>query len=173
MPERDIESIYRNCARMVYWAAYGITRRESDAMDAMQNTFLRAMAHMEQLKDMNDAQLKGWLYKVAVNLCRDAARKGSRETLTEDTIEPAGTENVYEMPEAAAISAEEKARVRAAVDQLPDIYRQTVLLHYFSGCDYKQIAQLMGTTEGNVKSRMSRAKQRLYSILQKGGEDRG
>lgn len=172
MPARDIESIYTACSRMVYWAAYGVTRRESDAMDVMQNTFLRAMSHMDQLQAMNDAQLKGWLYRVAVNLCKDAIRKQSRETLTDEAIEPKG-DNVYELPEAAAVSAEEKRRVRAAIDELPDIYRQTVLLHYFSGCDYKQIAQLMGTTEGNVKSRMSRAKQRLYSILREGGEDYG
>ncbi|MEA5060662.1 MAG: RNA polymerase sigma factor [Candidatus Pelethousia sp.] len=172
MPGRDIESIYKDCSRMVYWAAYGITRRESDAMDAMQNTFLRAIAHMEQLARMNDAQLRGWLYRVTVNLCKDSLRKQSRETLTEEPLEPKG-ENVYDLPEAALVSSEEKALVRHAIDQLPDIYRETVLLHYFSGCDYKQIAQLTGTTEGNVKSRMSRAKRQLYGILKKGGENDG
>ena len=80
MPARDIETIYRTCSRMVYWAAYGVTRRESDAMDAMQNTFLKAMSHMDQLEGMNDAQLKGWLYRVAVNLCKDALRKQRFET---------------------------------------------------------------------------------------------
>ncbi len=178
MPGRDIESIYNDCSRMVYWAAYGVARSESDALDAMQNTFLRAMEHMEQLQGMNDAQLRSWLYRVAVNLCKDSLRKQSRETLTDEVIEPKG-DNVYELPEAALISAEEKARVRAAIDRLPEIYRQTVLLHHFSGCDYKQIARLTGTTEGNVKSRMSRAKQRLYEILKKdtkkveGGENHG
>lgn len=172
MPARDIESIYNECSRMVYWAAYAITRQESDAMDAMQSTFLRAMAHMDRLQGMNDAQLRSWLYRVAVNLCKDSFRKQSREALTDEALEPKG-ENVYELPEAAAVSTEEKARVRGAIDQLPDIYRETVLLHYFSGCDYKQIARLTGTTEGNVKSRMSRAKQRLYTILQEGGENHG
>lgn len=172
MPARDIETIYRTCSRMVYWAAYGVTRRESDAMDAMQNTFLKAMSHMEQLEGMNDAQLKGWLYRVAVNLCKDALRKQRFETPAEEMEEPA-VDRVYELPEAAMLSAEEKGQVRAAIDQLPHIYREAVLLHYFSGCDYKQIAQLTGTTEGNVKSRMSRAKQKLYAILKEGGEDCG
>lgn len=179
MPERDIESIYNDCSRMVYWAAYGITRRESDALDAMQNTFVRAMEHIEQLSGMNDAQLRSWLYRVAVNLCKDNLRKQGRETLTDEAIEPKGG-NVFELPEEALDLAEEQARVRAAIDQLPEIYRQTVLLHYFSGCDYRQIARLTGTTEGNVKSRMSRAKQRLYQILQEdtvvmaeGGENHG
>ena len=97
MPARDIETIYRTCSRMVYWAAYGVTRRESDAMDAMQNTFLKAMSHMEQLEGMNDAQLKGWLYRVAVNLCKDALRKQRFETPAEEMTEPA-VDSVYELP---------------------------------------------------------------------------
>lgn len=137
-------------------------------MDAMQNTFLRAMDHMGLLQGMNDAQLKSWLYRVAINLCKDSLRKQSHEALMDETPEPTG-DNVYELPEAALITAEEKARVRRAIDQLPDIYREAVLLHHFSGCDYKQIARLTGTTEGNVKSRMSRAKQRLYIILKEDG----
>ena len=172
MPSRDIESIYNACSRMVYWAAYSVTRKESDAMDAMQNTFLRAMAHMDQLQQMNDAQLKAWLYRVAVNLCRDALRKQRWEAPAEELPEPS-VESAYDLPEAAAVSAAERAQIREAIDRLPDIYRETVLLHYFSGCDYKEIARLMHTTEGNVKSRMSRAKQRLYSILKEGGEDCG
>lgn len=172
MPGRDIESIYNECSRMVYWAAYSITRRESDALDAMQSTFLRAMKHIDRLQGMNDAQLKSWLYRVAVNLCKDSLRKQSRETLTDEPLEPKG-DNVYDLPEAALLSAEEKARVRRAIDHLPDIYRETVLLHHFSGCDYKEIARLTGTTEGNVKSRMSRAKQQLYKILKEGGENHG
>lgn len=178
MPGRDIESIYKDCSRMVYWAAYAITRQESDAMDAMQNTFLRAMDHLEQLQGMTDAQLRSWLYRVSVNLCKDGLRKQGRLTLTDEPLEPKG-DNVYELPEAALISAEERAKVRGAIDQLPEIYRETVLLHHFSGCDYKQIARLTGTTEGNVKSRMSRAKQRLYEILKtdfskaEGGENHG
>lgn len=175
MSARDIESIYTDCSRMVYWAAYSVTRNESDALDTMQNTFLRAMDHLSLLQGMNDAQLRSWLYRVAVNLCKDNLRKQNRVTLMEETPEPQG-DNVYELPEAALIAAEEKARVRRAIDQLPDIYRETVLLHHFSGCDYKQIARLTGTTEGNVKSRMSRAKQRLYAILknqEEGGENCG
>lgn len=173
MPERDIESIYQAYSRMVYWAAYGACGTQSDALDAMQNTFMRAMAHMEQLQAMNEAQLKGWLYRVAVNLCRDAGRKQRREAPSEEPVAPDTAQTTFDMPEAAAIGKEERSQLRRAIDELPDIYRQTVLLHYFSGFDYKEIARLMGTTEGNVKSRMSRAKQRLYDKLKQGGEAHG
>ncbi|MDR0840017.1 MAG: RNA polymerase sigma factor [Christensenellaceae bacterium] len=173
MPARDIETIYADCSRMVYWAAYGVTKNEHDAMDAMQNVFLRTMNHLGTLANMNDAQLKGWLYRVTVNICTDALRKRKHEVLTGEDAEVL-SESVYDMPEAAAIAGEDKRRVREAIDTLPDIYREAVLLHYFSGCDYKQIAQMTGTTEGNIKSRMSRAKQRLYAVLKKeGGENDG
>lgn len=91
---------------------------------------MKAMSHMDQLEGMNDAQLKGWLYRVAVNLCKDALRKQRFETPAEEMTEPA-VDSVYELPEAAMLSAEEKGQVRAAIDQLPHIYREAVLLHYF------------------------------------------
>lgn len=50
MPARDFESIYADYSRMVYWAAYGVLKNESDAMDASQNVFLRVIKHQKSLK---------------------------------------------------------------------------------------------------------------------------
>ena len=59
-----------------------------------------------------------------------------------------------------------------AIETLPDIYRETVVLHYFSGLSYDEIAAYTGVSEGTVKSRMSRAKDKLFSLL-KDGEKNG
>lgn len=171
MPAWEFDSIYAAYSRMVYWTAYGVTKSDSDAMDASQEVFIRVMKHIKKLEGMGDPQLKSWLYRVTVNICVDAKRRTRREQLQEELPEVAVT-NERELPEAAAVTAEEQRIIRVAIDALPDIYRETVVLHYFSGLQYEEIAALQGVSEGTIKSRMSRAKARLADAL-KGGELHG
>ena len=156
MTPKSIEAIYRDNCKMVYWAAYSVLKRESDAMDIAQSVFLRAIKNIDKLNTMEDGQVKAWLYRVAVNLCYDAGRRLKREIPAE------------ELPEASAISRDQRERVKRAIDALPDIYRETVMLHYYSELDYKTIAAMQGSTEGTVKSRIFRAKERLYELLKEG-----
>ena len=167
MPQRDLESIYAKHSRMVYWAAYSVLRSESDAMDVAQNVFLRAIKHMGKLGDMEDGQLKAWLYRVAVNLSLDIKRKQKREYPVEELPERESAD-VLDMPEPSAITAEQRRIVREAIERLPDIYREAVMLHYYSNMSCTDIAALTGTAEGTVKSRISRARIRLYELLKEG-----
>jgi RNA polymerase sigma factor, sigma-70 family len=156
---------------MVYWAAYGVVKNESDAMDVSQNVFLRVMKHQKKLETMEDAQLKSWLYRVTVNLCLDGKRKLKHEVLA-DELPETPVSDAGALPEAAALDAEAREMLSRAVAALPDVYRETVTLHFFSELRYEEIAKLMGVSEGTVKSRMSRAKERLLALL-KGGELHG
>ncbi|MEG1548016.1 MAG: RNA polymerase sigma factor [Clostridia bacterium] len=167
MPTRDFESIYTDFSRLVYWTAYGVTKSAQDAMDASQNVFLRVLKHIKKLETMTDPQLRGWLYRVTVNLCLDGKRKLSRELLMDEDIDMVATDEAV-LPEPAALSAEKRLIVRSAIDTLPDVYRETVILHYFSGLGYVEIAELTGTTEGTIKSRMFRAKEKLCVLLKEG-----
>lgn len=171
MPARDFESIYADCSRLVYWTAYGVVKAHADAMDVSQNVFLRVLKHIQKLEGMNDAQLRGWLYRVTVNACLDLKRKQRREVITDEGFDALPVSQ-SELPEAAALDAEQKRILREAIDSLPDIYRETVILHYFSGLSYENIAAHTGVSEGTVKSRMSRAKDKLFSLL-KDGEKNG
>lgn len=128
---------------------------------------MRAITNIDKLNTMEDGQVKAWLYRVAVNLCYDAGRRLKREIPAEELPEP-NTDREYELPEASAISRDQRERVKRAIDALPDIYRETVMLHYYSGLDYKTIAAMQGSTEGTVKSRIFRAKERLYELLKEG-----
>ena len=171
MPARDFESIYADCSRLVYWTAYGVLKSQADAMDVSQNVFLRVLKHIRKLEEMNDAQLRGWLYRVTVNVCLDLKRKQRREVVTDEGFEALPVSE-GDLPEAAALSAEQKRILHNAIETLPDIYRETVVLHYFSGLSYDEIAAYTGVSEGTVKSRMSRAKDKLFSLL-KDGEKNG
>lgn len=167
MTPKGIEAIYCENRKTVYWTAYSMLQQESDALDVTQTVFLRAMDNMDKLSGMEEAQVRAWLYRVAVNLCYDEGRKRGREIPSEELPEPE-TAREYELPEATALKKEQRELVKRAVEALPDIYRETVMLHYYSGLDYKSIANLQGSTEGTVKSRIFRAKERLYSLLKEG-----
>lgn len=171
LPAWEFDSVYNSFSRMVYWTAYGALKSESDAMDISQEVFIRVLRHMKKLENMGEAQLKSWLYRVTVNLCVDGKRRVKHEVLADELPEtPVSSEE--ELPEIAVMNAETVRMVRGAIDALPDIYRETVLLHYFSGMGYEEIAALQGVSEGTIKSRMSRAKGKLCETL-KGGELHG
>ena len=89
VPGRDFESIYRDYSRLVYWAAYKVLNSSEQTEDAAQDVFLSVLKNMELLSGMSDAQLKGWLYRVAVNAALDMKRKDSKELLSD---EPLGAE---------------------------------------------------------------------------------
>ena len=171
MPAWDFEAAYSDNSRMVYWTAYGILKSEADALDVSQETFLRALRGEDTLCTLSAPQQRAWLYRVAVNLCMDKKRREKREFPAEDTeIFEGESREDRELPEAALMNAERKRLLRAAIDELPEIYRECVLLHYFSGLSLEEIAALDGTSLGTVKSRLSRARQRLYDSLRKDGE---
>ncbi len=167
----DFDSIYNDYSRLVYCTAYGVMRSQSDALDAMQDVFVKVYSNIDKLSAFSAPQLKSWLYRVCMNTCIDEKRKRSKEVVT-DEFDTQSVENEYELPENAFENGETRRAVREAIDELPQIYRQCVLLHYFSGMQYEDIANMTGTTVGTIKSRISRAKEKLYAKL-KGGEGNG
>lgn len=167
MPHKDLESMYTEFSRMVYWAAYSVLRSESDAKDVTQNVFMRAIKHMGKLSVMNDGQIKAWLYRVAVNLALDIKRRQKREYPVDEFPERESGD-IQDMPEPAAVTAEQRRIIRNAIERLPDIYREAVMLHYYSNMSCADIAQLTGSTEGTIKSRISRARIRLKELLKEG-----
>ena len=167
MPARDFDSIYAGYSRLIYWAAYGVMKSPQDAMDVSQNVFLKVFRHLKTLEGMTDAQLKGWLYRVTVNLCVDDKRKRKREVLVEEDVVSAETDESV-LPEISALNEETRRLLQSAIDSLPDIYREAVTLHYYAGLTLAEIAELSGATEGTIKSRISRARAKLCEMLKEG-----
>jgi RNA polymerase sigma-70 factor (ECF subfamily) len=157
---------------MVYWTAYSVSKNHHTAMDTVQNVFLRVLKHLAKLEEMTDAQLKGWLYRVTVNSGVDRIRKEKREVLSCDPDSGAAV-SADELPEAAALSREQREAVKAGVDSLPEHYRQPILMYYFAEMSYTEISELLGVSEGTLKSRMSRARNILARSLAKAGDNNG
>lgn len=164
---RTLESLYEGFSKAVYWAAFGVLHDRETAADVMQNVFLSAHRHMDTLGGMTDEQCRAWLYRSAVNGSIDLLRRNKRIVPVED----AGMAEADSAagPEEEAEAGELRRTVHEAVASLPEKYREPLMLYYFAEMDYKQISALLQTSEGTLKSRMSRGRALLEKILQKGG----
>jgi RNA polymerase sigma-70 factor, ECF subfamily len=147
-----------------YLARY--LRDETLAADVFQLTFLAVFRKILQYEPGRPA--RPWLYAVATNQAIDASRRKARrpdQTAPDGFDDGAGpfaalTANLPD-PADETEAAETRARVRAAVDELPDALRQTVVLAYFQGLKYSDVAEALGVPVGTVKSRLHAAVAKL------------
>ena len=143
------------------------------AEDALQDVLLRVVQNASEFK--HEARFTTWLYTIARNLCIDQLRKMSLRghesldeprgecgtSLGEQTADPDGRA----APDRAAISGELSVRIQRAVEALPDEQREVFLLREVANLPFKEIADVTGTPENTVKSRMRYALERLQEAL--------
>ena len=153
---RHEDRIYNLCRYML--------RDPRDAQDAAQDVFLKAYRGLKGFKP--DASLYTWLYRIAVNTCLDYQRKSRRkafrsEPLTEDLPSEAP------LPEQLYESAEIHHLLQLALQKLPEKLRAAIVLREIEGLSYEEIAEVLHTPVGTVKSRISRAREQLWHLLKK------
>jgi RNA polymerase sigma-70 factor (ECF subfamily) len=156
----DTESfnqLVRRWERPIFALAYRTLGREEDARDVTQETFLRAFRALPGFK--GDAKFSSWLYRIALNLCRDWIRKQRRAPLV---AVPEGVE-VQELAaerhhtisvEDLAARAELSRGVAAAMEHLPDEQRTAILLKEYHGLTFQEIADMMNCPLSTVKTRV-------------------
>ncbi len=164
MPERDFDSIYTDFSRLVYWAAYGVLSNKEQTEDVTQEVFISVLQNMEKLASLGEAQLKGWLYRVAVNAALDYKRRSKKEVLSD---EPVGAEvaDIAPLPEDEAVRADDASAVREAIAVIDSRYASVLNMYYFSDMSVSDIAQTLDISEGTVKSRLARGRALLYKKL--------
>lgn len=143
--------------RPIYALAYRVIGREEDARDVVQETFLRAFRSIGGFK--GQAKFSSWIYRIALNLCRDWIRKKKRTPVMQapegvDVIEMAAdvgpTESIEDMVARKAMS-EVVARAMAV---LPDEQRTALILKEYQGLTFQEIADLLGCPLSTVKTRL-------------------
>jgi RNA polymerase sigma-70 factor (ECF subfamily) len=150
---------------------YGYLRRylgdSNLADDVFQNTFLQLYTKVGQYE--SGRPLRPWLYTIATHQAIDALRRNNRHqalSLDQHREESADgeTHGLMELLESRtpgpmdlAQGEELRERVRASVDRLPDFLRQVVILAYYQGLKYREIADILGIPVGTVKSRLHAA----------------
>jgi RNA polymerase sigma-70 factor (ECF subfamily) len=167
------EQLVRLHTPMLLALARRLLRSDEDARDALQQAFMSAFRGLPAFN--GQSRLATWLHRIVVNVCLMRLRTRSRrpEDAIEDLLprfledghqaEPAG-----EWPAAAdelLMREETRARVRAAVNQLPETYRTVLVLRDIEELDTEETARALGTTTTAVKTRLHRARQALAKLL--------
>lgn len=142
----------------VYRYAYRLSGQPCDAEDLTQQTYLAAFQNLNQLREPRHA--RAWLFTILRNCFLRSRRK--RVPLAATGLEIDVNNIAAEMPGEWIVDPD---RLQAAIDELPEEFKLVVLLFYFEGCSYREIAEKLSLQIGTVMSRLSRAKRRLRGAL--------
>ncbi len=164
--------LIRPCERGIYLLLYSLLRNEADAEDAAQDAVLKIYRNLHLFR--GESQFRTWALSIARNegLGRlrkaGARREDSLDALTEDQggdFTPAILTSWREVPAQALERHELGALLRQAIEGLPAIYRNVVLLRDIEEMDARETAAALGITEGAVKVRLHRARALLQRTL--------
>jgi RNA polymerase sigma-70 factor, ECF subfamily len=168
------ESLVNRYSGDIYALLYRLTANAEDARDLTQDTFLRALRSIKSFR--GDAELKTWLFRIAINESRNRFRwwKRRRRDATISLDAAIGdTQTTYsetlagggESPEETALTREREYALKAALLDLPEIYREAIVLCDVEGLSYDETATALGIGLGTVKSRISRGREELRRRL--------
>ena len=150
----------------LYAAALRLTRNEADAEDLVQDTYLRAFRSAGQVEP--GTNLRGWLFTILHNTFLNQRRDRSRNPVDTDSevVEqaPAAGEGAGN-PEELLLRATMDSELRAALDSLPEAFREAVWLRDVEQFSYEEIAGIVGVPIGTVMSRISRGRRALHDLL--------
>jgi RNA polymerase sigma-70 factor (ECF subfamily) len=158
--ERAYKEIVHAYQGIAFRTAYLLVRNAADAEDAAQEAFVKAYRALGRFRP--GAPFRPWLLQIVANEARNRRRSaGRREALVlrAAASEPSG--EAAPSPEAALLAGEQRRELLAAVDALPPDQRDTIACRFFLDLSEEETAQVLGIRRGTVKSRTSRALDRL------------
>ena len=156
----DVESFNQLIVRWerpIYALAYRVIGREEDARDVCQDAFLRAYRALPGFK--GQAKFSSWLYRIALNLCRDWIRRQRRAPVSQlpediDALELAAETGPVESIEDLVARRELSAIVEEAMSVLSEEQRTAIILKEYHGMTFQEIADMQGCPLSTVKTRL-------------------
>jgi len=153
----------------LFATAMRLTRNRADAEDLVQDTYVKAFRHSAQFK--RGTNLRAWLYTILHNTWRNRRRDASRDAVDVDSEQVEqlaaggiGNEQI-ETPERILMRSTLDADLQAALDHLPEAFREAVWLRDVEEFTYAEIAEMLNVPIGTVMSRISRGRRMLYEKL--------
>jgi RNA polymerase sigma-70 factor (ECF subfamily) len=175
------EELVRRYQAKAYAIAYRTCSGDAEeAKDLTQEAFLRAFRSLHQFK--GNASFYTWLYRIVVNTCLDGVRRQTRRRAFFPTLKSEEGKRAMELleenadtdidsnPAATLSNTELKQQVQAALDGLSSTQRMVFEMKVFEELSIPEIAKLMGSAEGTVKSHLFRATQHIRKALNEWAE---
>jgi RNA polymerase sigma-70 factor (ECF subfamily) len=166
-PAQHVKALYRRYHRRAYGLASSILCDEEDALDAVQEAFVKVVRHADRVKSLEHPY--PWLCRIVTNVCLDRIRRrrlvlvtGKDPTLRQRQqpassieFEPSRAFDVQQLQDAIA----------AGIDRLSEQHRSVIVMRELEGMSYDEIARLCGCPRGTIMSRLFYARRRLRQIL--------
>ncbi len=175
--QQAFRALYEHYHRRAFATALGVVKDRQDAMDIVQEAFVRVHRHLDRFEGAS--AFYTWLYRIVMNLSIDHVRKASsrvRSVDYDDGIRREGAvvadgaggllPSVGESnPRRAALRREMRERIFAALGDLPEHHRDVIVLRELEHLSYEQIAERLQIPKGTVMSRLFHARRRMQAAL--------
>ena len=166
-----IAALVEEYSATLYRVAYSVTRNVAEAEDAVQEAFIRVLRHREKLGEIRDHRV--WLVRIVWNVVLDKKRRAKTRPETDDIADHTRSLRASGLDaDQSAISSQHYQRIMALIDQLPRKEREAILLSAVEELSTAQAAEVLGTTESSIRSRIFRARRILAELLEKEGIER-
>lgn len=156
------EEVVRHWERQLFYYIRGLVGKEQDAWDVLQETWLRVMRDIDALRDPK--ALSAWLYTIARNRALSHMRHSSRE----EPMAECGEETAQAL-ENGDFSFEDADAIHSALGKLTPCHREVLTLYFMKDLSIDEIAGVLQSPTGTIKSRLHFAKRALKGILQQEG----
>ena len=155
--QKAFEILINSVKTRLYKTGMAILKNDDDVCDAIQETLLSAYKNLNALQ--NQEYFTTWITRILINKCYDIIKKGQKLSYLNDKIEANfETDSYYD-------NYKEESVVEVVLEKIDPELKLITVLYYYDEISVKEIAQMLNIPEGTVKSRLSRARDKIYAIL--------
>ncbi len=164
-------TLFERYHRRAYALAFGVVRHQDDAMDVVQDAFIKAHKYLDKFE--GNSSFYTWLYRIVMNLAIDHLRKHRRvkpveldETRMEESAEDGLLPRILGANPSRALQDKEiRARIDAALAELSENHRSVLVMRELEGLSYEEMAQAMNCSKGTIMSRLFHARRNMQRRL--------
>ena len=164
--QEALKEIFDKYHKKVYRIAYGVVRQREEALDIVQEVFIKLFHSIKNFKGRS--HFYTYLYRMVMNTAIDHARKTGKQTISsldqEGSFQP--SDDLEKGPERILLQKELEERVKLAMDKLPAEQRAALIFRDVEGLSYKEMAEAMGCSIGTVMSRLHYGRKRIQELLE-------
>ena len=143
--------------------AYSYVKDTEIAKDVVQNTFIKCYKNLDSFR--NDAHIKTWLYRIAINECKDYLKSWHYKMVQVKSFMNETARSISPSVEKTVMDKYNSEEMKDTIFSIPKVYREVVFLYYYDSLNSEEIATVLDIPVNTVKTRLRRAKQRLQSII--------
>lgn len=168
------KEIFNQYQKKVYRIAYGVVRQREDALDIVQEVFIKLFRSIKNFKGKSNFYT--YLYRMVMNTAIDHIRRSRYKIQTSSIDEDGGfqlSEEAVKRPDHILIHKELEERVRIAMEKLPPDQRAALIFREVEGLSYQEIAETMECSVGTVMSRLHYGRKRIQEFLKNYGKLEG